>query len=348
LVKGTCEETVVIETDDLTLIGRPGATVDAGGAGIPITVNAAQRVSISHLALVNGTNGLVVTANAAVTLRGLTVQNSESLGILVSDSANAELSDISISESGVDGMLVRDNANAVITGSFASTLAAAFGLNAVNNGSIRAEGADIRLHQNTIGLQVGVNSSVFVDGEDAVVNASDNLVVGLTIVSNSELFAFKSTLVARGNGLRGASLFSGSTIELDNGASLDVSDNELDGIFLEGSGLNIFNMAQEPGSTIVTNGNARFGISTGKASTIDVTGESSITANNNGAFGVFIDDGSRALLTNSELTGNGAFDLGINFGSRAEVNDTQVGTLQCDATALVRGNQDLACPAPPG
>ncbi len=176
--------------------------------------------------------------------------------------------------------------------------------------------------------------------------ASDNLVVGLTVVSNSELFAFKGTFVAHSTGLRGASLFSGSTIDLDNGASLDVSDNKLDGIFLEGSRLNLFKMTQEPGSTIITNENVRFGISAGKASTIDVTGKNSITANNNGAFGVFIDDGSRALLTNSKLIGNAAFDLGINFGSRAEVTDTTVGTLQCDPTALVRGNQDLVCPAP--
>ncbi len=346
LVKGTCEEAVVIETDDLALVGRSGATVDAGGAGIPITVNGARRVSISDLTLANGIDGLLVTANAAVKLSGLTVRDNERHGILVTDSANAELSHITISQNGVDGMRVRENANTVITGSFTSTFAGAFGMNVLDNGSARVERANIRLNQNAVGLQVGVNSSIFVDDEDAVLDASYNLVLGLTVVSNSEVFVIKGKLTAGNNGLRGASIFSGSLLELDNGASLDVSDNQLDGIRLDGSALNLFNMPQEAGSTLLANGNGRFGISAGKASAVDVTGTGSITANDNGAFGMLIDDGSRALLNNSMLTRNTRADLSINFGSRAEVNDTIVGTLQCDATVLVRGNQGLACPAP--
>jgi hypothetical protein len=68
-----------------------------------------------------------------------------------------------------------------------------------------------------------------------------------------------------------------------------------------------------------------------------------IQSHNNVGKGVFIDDGSSILMINSTIQNNNP-DVLLTFGSRGDISTSTIGTLKCDATALLRGDTGKTCP----
>ncbi len=233
------------------------------------------------------------------------------------------------------------------SGNFISQNNGVFGMILNSNSSATFSKATVTVQSNTLGIQVGINSSLMIADADTQLTVADNLATGLTVVSGSTLFVFEGAIVADGNRFNhGVSANSNSNIDLDRGGSISSRNNGLDGIQLEDSLLNLFNMPGLPASTVVVEDNRRHGLSAFQESRIDLSGDSEITSRNNFESGVLVDNGSSARIINSTLLDNG-LDLVLSFGSRADLETNQlIGSVSCDASVLVRGDSGLTCPQP--
>ena len=99
----------------------------------------------------------------------------------------------------------------------------------------------------------------------------------------------------------GVSANSKSSIDLDRGGSITATGNGLDGVQLEDSLLNMFNMPGLRGSTVVATNNRRHGLSTFVGGKIDLSGDSQITSQGNGQMGLFADNGGSVRVSKSTL-----------------------------------------------
>jgi hypothetical protein len=60
--------------------------------------------------------------------------------------------------------------------------------------------------------------------------------------------------------------------------------------------------------------------------------------------GLIADNGSDIRLDQGgTVTGNGT-DIVLRFGSRGTFNGNTIGTISCDETSLVRGDEGVTCP----
>ncbi|NOT55407.1 MAG: hypothetical protein HOP18_12440 [Deltaproteobacteria bacterium] len=346
-VQGTCRETLTIRTDGVALVGRGGAVID-GGRQTVVTVAGAQRVTLQGLTIRNGHLGLVATGGANVTLHNITIQNNVNSGLRVEGQSSLELTDCVSQGNTLNGVEVDRASEVKISGSFLSQNNQLFGLVLNNASSVTFAQATATVQHNTLGIQIGANSSAFLADAATTVTASNNLATGLTVVSGSTLFAFEGKIVAENNRFNhGVSANSHSNIDLDRGGTIIARNNGQDGIQLEDSLLNLFNMPGLPGSRVEASGNRRHGLSAFLESRIDLSGDSVVTSQNNDNAGLLADNGSFVRLVNSTLTSNRGRDLVLSFGSRADLNTTNaIGTVSCDDTVLIRGNASLSCPTP--
>jgi hypothetical protein len=96
VVRGTCMEGVVISRDDVSLVG------DGGSINGSVTVAGAQRVVIADLSITNpGGDGVTVTDNASVTIRGNQINDSSGYGIFVRNGSFANVNDNEMMRNGV-------------------------------------------------------------------------------------------------------------------------------------------------------------------------------------------------------------------------------------------------------
>jgi hypothetical protein len=247
-----------------------------------------------------------------------------------------------IENNGFNGMEVDQVSNVNISGNFLSQKNALFGVILGNNSSITFAKANARVQENTLGIQIGINSSGFIADSATTVTASNNLTTGLTVVAGSTLFAFEGAIIAEGNQLNhGVSANSNSNIDLDRGGSITAKNNGQDGIQLEDSLLNLFNMPGLPASQVKASGNGRHGLSAFLGSKIDLSGDSMLSSQNNGDAGLLADNGSAIRIINSNITGNSR-DVVLSFGARAELSGNSIGAISCDDSVLIRG--DASCP----
>jgi hypothetical protein len=166
-------------------------------------------------------------------------------------------------------------------------------------------------------------------------------------VSGSSLLVFEGAIVAQHNRFNhGVSANSKSSIDLDRGGSITATHNGLDGVQLEDSLLNMFNMPGQRGSTVVATDNQRHGLSTFVGGKIDLSVDSQITSQRNSQAGLFADNGGSVRVSKSTLTNNSLTDVALSFGTRAEFTQNTIGTITCDATVLIRGDTGTVCPAP--
>jgi len=97
-------------------------------------------------------------------------------------------------------------------------------------------------------------------------------------------------------------------------------------------------------SSITATGNGRNGVSGFVTSVIDVSADSLIAAQGNANAGVLGDNGTSVRLVNSSVLGNVVDDVVLSFGARGDISSSVVGTIDCDATALLRGDTNATCP----
>ena len=75
-ITGTCNETVVVNKDGITLDGEGSAVIDGGGANAAvILIKGRRNVTLKGLAVQNGLLGIHADGGAAVGLENVTAQN---------------------------------------------------------------------------------------------------------------------------------------------------------------------------------------------------------------------------------------------------------------------------------
>jgi hypothetical protein len=268
-------------------------------------------------------------------------------GIRVDGHSSVELRDCTTQNNGVNGLEVDRASEVKITGTFLSQGNGVFGISLLNTSSIVFATATVTSTNNTLGIAVGLNSGASIADAATTVTTSDNLTTGFTVVSGSSLLVFEGAIVARNNRLNhGVSANSKSSIDLDRGGSITATHNGLDGVQVEDSLLNLFNMPGQRGSTVVATDNQRHGLSTFVGGKIDLSVDSQITSQRNSQAGLFADNGGSVRVSKSTLTSNGTTDVALSFGTRAEFTQNTLGTITCDATVLIRGDTGTVCPAP--
>lgn len=346
-VVGTCNESVTISTDGITLDGAGDATIDGGGA-TALTVDGVQRVIINGITVRNGLMGVFGRGGASFSLSNIVVKDSAVAGIQLEGNSSLEIFDVVSKDNGVFGLNIERASELKGTGKLTVRDNGVFGIFMANNASAVFSNADVTVKNNVLGIQVGINSSFMVADAATTVIAKDNVSTGLTVVSGSTLFVFEGAIVTRNNQFNhGVSANSNSNIDLDRGGSITTRDNGQDGIQLENSLLNMFNMPGFPASTVISRDNGRHGLSAFVESVIDLSGDSVITSRDNGVNGVLVDNGSTARIINSKIKNNTAADLELSFGARGDLNNNiTLGNVVCDASVLIRGDSGIACPNP--
>lgn len=345
-VRGTCQEAVTIITDRITIDGGGSAIIDGGG-GEAVTADGVRGVTLTGLTVRQGLNGVVAKGGANLQLTSVTTQNNFVSGIRVDGHSSVELRDCIAQNNGVNGLEVDRASEVKITGTFLSQGNVVFGISLLNTSSIVFANATVTITNNTLGLAIGLNSGGTIADAATTVTTSYNLTTGFTVVSGSSLLVFEGAIVAQNNRANhGVSANSKSSIDLDRGGSITATNNGLDGVQLEDSLLNMFNMPGLRGSTVVATNNQRHGLSTFVGGKIDLSGDSQITSQSNGQAGLFADNGGSVRVSKSTLTNNGTTDVALSFGTRAEFTQNTIEMIICDATVLLRGDTGTVCPAP--
>jgi parallel beta-helix repeat protein len=189
-VEGTCTENVEIRQDDVTIQGNGNDTVMG-----ELFVNGARRVTIQNLSVQGdgtpGTNGIVATNDAAVTVAGAVVDGPGDHGVIALHGASAVLDQVTI-RNATHGVAAEDNASVEI-----------------RNGSLIE-------NMSEIGIRIGRGSSGVVlastiennggTGIDFDLGAGGN-VIGSTIQSNggTGIHVFRgAAVVLDGNTIQGS------------------------------------------------------------------------------------------------------------------------------------------------
>ena len=353
VVEGTCVGAFTVTTAGLQIEGREAATLN-GGSKDAITINGAQGIVLTGLTITGGGNGVTAqNAAQATLLRDVVTQNAGS-GIVSQSNSSVTVSLGSTSQNGLHGIDVEASSSLVVNGTYTSTGNGVFGIQVNNGSSITLTAATLSVNGNTLGVQLGTNASGFLDGVSTL-NASNNLTVGLTMVSGAHMADFGGSIFANGNGINGISLNSKAGLDLDAGSQVEASNNTVDGVHLEQlSVMTIFNNPQfsgNPGTTTLTaQGNQGDGINELTNSEILVDNVAAVQVTGNASAGLSLDDGSSLAFgqtipvsgVQSTVTGNHP-DLSLSFASRITTiaNDT-ITKVICDQTSLARG--PVACP----
>lgn len=348
-VRGTCRETVIITTDGLTLDGSGSAVIDGGERDkTVVTVDGAQRVVLRGFTVRHGRIGILGTGNASFALRETTVEEHAATGIRLEASSSLEMTNCTTQNNGFNGLDVDRASEVKIVGAFRSQGNGVFGIILGSNSSGTFATAKATVTRNILGIQVGINSSVFLADADTTVDTSGNITTGFTVVAGSTLFVFEGTIISNNNvANHGVSANSNSNIDLDRGGSITAKDNGLDGIQLEDSLLNLFNMPGLAASKVTVLSNGRNGLSALVESRIDLSTDSEITSSDNAQAGVLADNGSTIRIINSTIQLNGVTDIDLSFGARADLrNNKEIGSIRCDQTVLIRGDTGTTCPTP--
>jgi hypothetical protein len=355
VAKGNCMGPITIITPGLTIDGRGTAAILGGGRDA-VTVNGAPRVTLAGIAVRSGNNGVVAENSASVTLLNVNVSANAFSGVVVQGNSAASISGGGSIGNGLYGVDVESTSSLKISGAYVSTNNAVFGLQVNNGSSVNLAAGSFTATGNVVGAQLGTGSAGFLDGASSL-NASNNFAIGLTMASGAHMVDFGGAIAANGNGLQGIALDSKSGLDLDAGARVQANSNGGDGVHLEEqSVMTIFNTPQFSGSsnttTLTAQGNQSNGINLLANSSIFDTNYAALQVSGNSGAGITLDDGSSINFAQTvpvsgvqtNVIGNHP-DLLITFASRAATlsNDT-VGTVSCDATALIRGALPVTCP----
>lgn len=355
IVKGTCTGPITITTPGLKLDGKGTGAINGSGKDA-VTINGAQRTVLAGLTISGGNNGVVAKNNAQVTLQSDTITGNALTGLLVQANAAAAVSGGGSSGNGFNGVDVEATSSLNVTGAYSASNNGVFGVEVNNGSSINLVGGNLTATGNVVGVQLGTNAAGFLDGASSL-NASNNFALGLTMTTGSHMADFGGTIVANQNGLQGIALDSKAGLDMDAGAQVQANNNGTDGVHLEEqSVMSIFNTPQFSGvsgtTTLTAQGNQATGINLLTNSSIFDVNFAALQVTGNAGPGIALDDGSSLSFGQSvpvsgvqtNVTGNHP-DVEITFASRLTTlgNDT-VGTVTCDATALVRGPLGITCP----
>jgi hypothetical protein len=309
-VTGTCNETLTISTDRLTLDGQGTATIDGGGQGVIINIVGARGITITGFTIQNGSDGIAGRRGATFTVSNTVVQNTTDDGIEALENSTAQITDCTVTTAGDDGIFALRNSVIILTGVIESNNNADNGIHVSTTATGFFNGATITTTGNG-GLGVRVTGTSALNVTNSMITVQNNS-GGVGILENSNLSSTNSTFLIKDNTNIGMEVSGSSNAILNASLSAsEISDNGSNGLLVTQNAY----------------------LSTGN-----------ITVQDNADIGVFIDDGSSAAISDSTISGNTGADVALRFGARASLNQNTIAALpiSCDGTVLSRG--DTLCP----
>jgi hypothetical protein len=279
------------------------------------------------------TGGIEVSAARRVLLEGFSCRDTTQLEYCIGAiyGASVVLHNIKVFNSSIRGVMVF-NSVALIDG---------LTVDKTGSTSILIRGSGVRIEgelafSNTIEgcLSIDGVSSVF--SKSGVITARD-CGAGVVVKSNSTLQAPFATFNLNHNSFAGLALISQGT--LSYGGIIVSKNNTQAGILVDdGSSFSPFtNITGDSSLTLENNGTAGVYITRGSFAEL-----ANVVSNTGSAYGVLVDDG-RLRIGRSKISDNKKADVRLQFGSHATFLDgAAVGTLSCDGSELVRGSK-TAC-----
>lgn len=336
-VRGTCNEAVVIERDDVTLQGDAvaGAIINAPRPEIGITVRA-MRVLIDRMTVEGGSDGVMVYGAMDTYVTNTTIRDVARWG-LVSKNGHTFVTGCTIVGSGQDGVsLQRGSARLIdcqIRANRGAGIAAvnASGLNITGSavtangasGIAIANGSQARIYGNTI-TGNGTDPSAFgtgvsvTEGSNADVNGntiSNNAAAGLHVADKSVALMTGNTI--SGNGANGVQAFDSSQATLWNNTISGNGTNPANTVNFR-NGVAVFSSAASAGGNQIT-GHSAAGVRVLVSNFGG--GDNVITGNGDG----LIAYNARLVLSNGNtLSHNRGFGLLLNQTSSAQVSGATI------------------------
>ena len=322
---GTCLESIVITTDNLTLRGVNGATID--GSQSPseavVLVDGARNLELADFTVQNGSDqGILATHQAQGTLSNLAAQYNGTVGLSV-DRSHLEIVDVILDNNTTGGMDAYTSSTVVAKGR----------LSANNNG----------------GDGLAVNGKTFFELRGANVTASHNAGSGVSIINDSRLQIFSfpeaqgSSINADSNGFAGIGIL-GSELGVvgsqffGSGANvISASNNSIFGFFAPAGAI----LSPHATAKFVAQGNGVGMLLEDGASALIVGG---LDLTRNGAGLSAQGAGTVNLVSvspNKSRVNDNGIDFDLGFGTRLTSVRVEFTSISCDATVLIRG---AVCP----
>lgn len=325
MVRGTCNESVTITRDDVTLRGES----PAAGSGVngTIVIDGARRVLVENLTISGPGIGIHGIHGAAFTVRSSVIQDTVGAGVVL-QGARATIDANTVQRTGGAGVNL-DNAEAIITGNTIDAIrgagiqvtnasAAKIGLteagtpagnairNGTGNGVMITNGSVALLRSNTVELNAGagvftVRSLVTLQGGNLIQsNGGNGIFVGQGQLAGRP-GALRDTVTGNGTGSGG-----GRGLKVDVGGlasvwAMDITNH------VHGDGVGVF------------------------ASSLDI--ERSTVSGNSGGDGIQAFNGARIDVLDSTVTGNGRDGIRLNLNSSLYIRNSGA-----TATTAVSGN----------
>jgi hypothetical protein len=317
-ITGTCQESLVITTDDLTLDGQGTTTIDGGGTTV-MTIDGARRVVIQGLTVRHGVEGILAQAVATITVQSVTAEDNTLNGLSVSDKAVAQVTDCTAQRNGADGIATFRSGLVRLGGTIVSHANKRAGLSARTDGFIDiVTGATVMVDGNT-GWGILVNTSATLDmvggGAITVQNNGD---VGISVADHSMLRVLAGTVTSMGNNAAGGNTAGNGGIEAFRSSAV--------------------RFAAEIGPlTVQISDNHGHGISFGQTSTVRVISGTLDIFNNTGR-GINVSN-SGALVLSTGTVRNNQGDAGINLLTSI-ANLTNVTVTSNDGNGIVVGSSN--------
>ncbi len=322
---GTCYETIVVTTSDLTLQGANGATID--GSQTPseavVLIDSAHNLKFEGFTVQNGSDqGVLLTRQSQAILTGLSIRNNGTVGLSV-DRSHIEIVDLVLDDNNTGGMDAYSGSTVVAKGL----------LSASRNG----------------GDGIAVNGKTFLELRGANVTASQNAGSGVSIINDSRLQIFSfpeaqgSSIDADNNGFAGIGIL---------GSELGVVGSQYFGSganVISARNNNVFGFFAPSGAILSPHATAKFvasgngvGLLLEDGGSALIIGGLDLTQNGAGlsAHGA----GTLTLVSvppNPSQIDNNHIDLDLGFGTRLTSDNVTFTSIACDETVLTRG---LSCP----
>jgi parallel beta-helix repeat protein len=318
VVKGTCNENITIDRDDVTLQGDPkvGATVNGSSAAATIAI-LANRVTIDRLAVTGGANGVLVHGAFNAAIKNSVIQNSVQNGIFVLV-GHARITNNSIAYAGIHGVSLQGG-NVLLSNNLIqyNTVAGVHleqtsNVNATNN-TISGNGSNgVELRWNSHGQLSGntISGNGFNPPPGPGTNSGVHAEHSTADIEGGQIF---------GNAANGVGIFS-SVVEVTN---VQVSGNNGPGV--GGSMGSIIDVA---GGTISGNNGG------GVTATMSIARVRDATVSNNAQpVAILIRQGSKLTIQNTVATGNGGYGLDCTDAESSYVGAI-IGTISPSCTGF--------------
>ncbi|PON14656.1 hypothetical protein C2W62_27925 [Candidatus Entotheonella serta] len=278
-VTGTCQETVTITTDRLTIDGQGSAIIDGGG--FPVGSALAGVINI------NGASGVHLT--------GLTVQNGPD-GVLILRGASARLTDVTSRDNADEGLQVIENATATFSGTILSGNNGDDGIGVFRTSSLTLDNDSVVSVFNNGDDGISVFSSVSVSMTNSTVSLDNNGRLdpfgdGMQIIGMSSVSFFgTNTINVNQNTFRGIVLSNSSYLLVSDTGVVNLTNNGNDGIGI----FNVSRFSLGTGTTLRSESNADTGIVVANSAIAFCSDDSTVTLLNNAVAPSFVSDNSQA------------------------------------------------------